>query len=211
VSRKRLFIVGVSSLAREIESFIDTFDKDNWEIQGFLQLFDGPSPLEGYPSDYSILGGWNTYPLNMEDRCLLAITQFDWKEKVYNGLKSKTNIISYISPHAWVGKFSSIGPGCLITGASRLSCNVKLGKVIFINGGTQIGHDVVIGDYSTIYSQVQIGGKCLIGERVSIGSCAVIMPGIKIGDGATVGTGSVVIKNVKPGVTVFGNPAKSIM
>jgi acetyltransferase-like isoleucine patch superfamily enzyme len=37
------------------------------------------------------------------------------------------------------------------------------------------------------------------------------MPGIKIGDGATVGTGSVVIKNVKPGVTVFGNPAKSIM
>jgi serine acetyltransferase len=42
-------------------------------------------------------------------------------------------------------------------------------------------------------------------------ACGVsIAPSKKIGDGATIGIGSVVISNVKPGVTVFGNPAKKI-
>ena len=35
-------------------------------------------------------------------------------------------------------------------------------------------------------------------------------PSTKIGDGAYVGIGSVVLRRVKPGVKVFGNPAKVV-
>ena len=34
------------------------------------------------------------------------------------------------------------------------------------------------------------------------------VPGARIGDGATIGAGSVVLRDVRPGVTMFGNPAK---
>lgn len=208
--RNEVYIVGATSSGREIESYIDTFDKDRWKILGFLHSYTGASPLDSYPSDYRILGSWESYPLSKTDNCILAIPDIVWKKKAYTYLNDMVSIITYISPHSRVGKFCHLGEGSILVSSATLSSNVHVGRMVYINGGTQIGHDTIVGDYSTIFSQVQIGGKCVIGEGVTIGSCAVLRPGVKIGDGATIGTGSVVIRNVKPGVTVFGNPAKTI-
>jgi maltose O-acetyltransferase len=49
-----------------------------------------------------------------------------------------------------------------------------------------------------------------IGNDVVIGAGAIILPGVKIGDGAIVGAGSVVMSDVPAGMTVFGNPARSV-
>ncbi len=210
--RKKLFIVGAANFGRELESAIEITPADAllWNIQGYLHTNSGKSPLEGYPSDYNILGSWEDYPLTKDDHCLIAVTQADWKLKIYRHLKAKTNIVTYVNATARIGKFNQIGEGSIVAAYSVLSANVKLGILVFVNGGTQVGHDTVIGDYTTLFARVQVGGGCIIGENVTIGSCAVLIPGIKIGDGATVGTGSVVIRDVKPGVTVFGNPAKTV-
>lgn len=210
MDRMKVYIVGATSSGREIESYIDTFDRDRWEIIGFLLSYPGKSPLDGVPSDYGVVGSWGDHEFEKGDNCILAIPDIVWKERAFEFLRDKVNIVTYLSPHSRVGKFSKAGVGSILFGAASLSCNVSLGKVVYINGGTQIGHDVRIGDYTTVFSQVQIGGRCIIGNRVKIGSCAVILPGVTIGDDAVIGTGSVVIRNVKPGTTVFGNPAKII-
>jgi sugar O-acyltransferase (sialic acid O-acetyltransferase NeuD family) len=210
MSRMKVYLIGATSAGRELESIIDTIDYERWELIGFLHSYAGESPLCDKPSDYRILGSWDSYPLKRNDNCILAIPDIVWKKRAYNFLRDRAKIVTYVSPLSRIGKFSQVGEGSILVSTAVLSCNVHIGKMVYINGGTQIGHDTIVGDYSTIFSQVQIGGKCVIGEGVTIGSCAVLRPGVKIGDGATIGTGSVVIRNVKPGVTVFGNPAKTI-
>ena len=207
-----VYLLGATHLGRELESAIDNspIPYKQYSILGYLHKLMGDSPLDKYPSDYTILGSWEDYPLDKSSNFILAVADPHWKKILYDHLAGKCNLISFVHYTARIGKFCQIAEGSLVTTYSVISTNVKLGKAVFVNGGSQVGHDVVIGDYTTLYSRVQVGGGCQIGSNVVIGSCATILPGIKIGDGATIGTGSVVIRNVKPGVTVFGNPAKRL-
>ena len=86
--------------------------------------------------------------------------------------------------------------------------NVTLGNHVMLNTHSSIGHDAVLQDYTCVMSYVDITGCCQIGKKVFLASGCHMTPGTKIGDGAYVGIGSVVLRKVKPGVKVYGNPAK---
>lgn len=211
-SKRKLYILGASHLGRELESWLKLIPQNqrNWELAGFLHSFDNKSPLDDYPSDYTILGRWEDYPLTINDYCIISVADCTWREKIYLYLKGKVTFFTFIAPSAIIGKFTTIGEGFLICPNCTISTNVKLGNSVFINCGSQIGHDVTIGDSSSVMSQVEIGGGCKIGKRVFIGSNATIIPNMTIEDDSIIGAGSVVIKRVKSGMTVFGNPAKEI-
>jgi sugar O-acyltransferase (sialic acid O-acetyltransferase NeuD family) len=210
--KRKLFIIGASSLGREIESWLELIpsEKRDWEIAGFLHSFKEKSPLEGYSSSYSILGSWEDYPLSKEDYCLIAVSNPLWRKKLYLYLENKSTLFTFIAPNATIGKYNKIGDGSIICPNSIISTNVNLGKCVFINFGSQIGHDVNIGDFTSIMTNIDIAGNCTIGSEVFIGSNSVIIPKIKVEENSVIGVGSVVINNVKKGTTVFGNPAKVI-
>ena len=106
-------------------------------------------------------------------------------------------------------KYAEIGEGVVVTPRSNINANAVVGNFVSVLG-SGIGHDAVVGDFSTLSGRCSINGHVNIGKLVYVACGVSIAPAKKIGDGATVGIGSVVISNIKPGVTVFGNPAKKI-
>lgn len=108
--------------------------------------------------------------------------------------------------------------------------NIRLGKGAFLNFNciildvavveigerTQIGPGVQLltADHPkdpTVRRQgLEFGRPITIGRDVWIGGGALILPGVTVGDGAVIGAGSVVTRNVPPGVTVVGNPARTL-
>lgn len=210
--KHNLFIIGASNFGREMESWLNLIapSERDWELKGYLHYFKEKSPLDGYPSDYEIVGDWRDYNLTKNDYCILAVADCLWKERIYNQLKSKTRFYTYIAPGVILGKSNVFGEGTIVCPGSIITTNVVIGNCVTINIGTQIGHDSIIGDFTSIMPNVDMGGKVNVGKKVFIGTKATIIPNMVIEDGATVGAGSVVLKKVKRSTTVFGNPAKLI-
>lgn len=207
--KRDLYIIGASHLGRELESWLELIpeQKRDWKIKGFLHTFSDKSPLEGYPSDFQILGEWENYPLTKDDYCIISIADVTWRKKIYQHLKDTVTFFTYIAPNTTIAKFVEIGEGAFICPQCILATHVHVGNNVFINCITQIGHDTIIGDHSSIMADVAIGGNCVIGESVFIGSNSAIIPEMIIEDQATVGVGSVVIRKVRKNTSVFGNPA----
>jgi sugar O-acyltransferase (sialic acid O-acetyltransferase NeuD family) len=211
-NNRNLYLIGASYFGREMESWLELIPKEkrDWKLAGYLHSYNGDSPLQGYPTDFNILGDLETYPLSPKDYCLITIADCYWKEKIYIALKEKVTFFTYIAPNAIVGKYNTIGTGSIICPNCVVTTNVSLGKCTILNIGTQIGHDVTIGDFSSLMANVDLGGHVTIGKSVFIGSNATIIPKMKVEDSSIIGAGSVVIKKVKTGTSVFGNPAKKI-
>lgn len=108
--------------------------------------------------------------------------------------------------------------------------NLHLADLVYMNVGctvldtapVHIGHNTMFGPYVQIYTAqhhkdrvkraagLEIALPVTIGTDVWIGGGAIIMPGVTIGHGAIVGAGSVVTRDVPAGLTVVGNPARSM-
>lgn len=104
---------------------------------------------------------------------------------------------------ATVGRYSSIGPECLIGGLGRhptayfstspLTYSPKNAVSVAIGGATQdIGY--------------QETGPVVIAEDVWIGARCIIVDGVTIGRGSIVGANTVVTKNIPPYSVVYGSP-----
>lgn len=207
---RRLFIVGAGEFGREVESWLEESSNSerDWNIHGYLD--DNELALDGYPSDYRILGRPLDYSFLEEDLVVLAIAEPSVKEKLYYALKSRVNFLTFVANDLLLGKFNEIGEGSIICPRCIITTNVKIGKCVTVNVGTNLGHDVEIGDFSSIMGRVSLNGGVTIGSGVFVGSKATIIPKIHVGNNALVGAGSVVIKRVKSNTTVFGNPARLI-
>ena len=108
-----------------------------------------------------------------------------------------------------------IGEGSLLCPFSCLTSNIKIGKFFHANIYSYVAHDCIIGDYVTFAPGVKCNGNIHIEDYAYIGTGAVIKQGtpdkpLVIGKGAIVGMGAVVTKSVPAGVTVVGNPAKTL-
>jgi sugar O-acyltransferase (sialic acid O-acetyltransferase NeuD family) len=207
---KNLFIIGAGDLGREIESWFDLYSPDNvkYKIAGYLD--DDPKALDGYPSDYKILGSIDDFVPAKNDWIILAIANPETKEKLYRKLENRANFYTFIPKNAIIGKNVEIDKGSIILPNSIISTNVKIGKCVIINIGSQIGHDVIIDDFSSLMANVDLGGGVHLGKKVFIGSNATIIPNISISENVKVGAGSIVINSIRKAQTIFGNPAKKI-
>ena len=203
-----LIFLGAGGLAREITSW-NNLSKNKFKIIGYMDDF--------YNADQSNSFGLNVFgkiefdKFSEKTKAICAISKCSKKEDLF--IQSEIHQFkfqNYIHSTCLIGERTSYGKGIVMLPYSIISCDAKIGDLVFINNGTQIGHDVVIGNFTSIMANVDIGGNAQIGKNVFIGSNAVILPSVKIPDNTIVGAGSVVIRSIKQAGTYFGNPAKKI-
>ena len=207
MGKRSLYIVGGGDFGREVETHLDRVPEGdrNWRIAGFLD--DNPSSLEGYPSDYKVVGSVSDYQFQVGDLAIIAVATPKVKRGLFEILRRKVKLLTFISPDAIVGKFTKIGEGCILGPRVVIGPNVILGDGVCVNTGSMIGHDTAIGDFSSLMANNNIAGKCRVGEEVYFASTVTVIPSRSICDGALIGAGSVVIRDIKERRTVFGNPA----
>lgn len=207
MEKRSLYIVGGGDFGREMETHLDRLPEcgRDWRIAGFLD--DNPSSLEGYPSDYRVVGSVSDYQFQSGNLAIIAVATPNVKRSLFDSLRRKVKLFTFISPDAIIGKFTQIGEGCIIGPRVVIGPNVTLGDAVFVNSGSMIGHDVAIGSFSSLMANNNIAGNCRVGEEVYFASTVTVIPSLSICDGAFIGAGSVVIRDIKERRTVFGNPA----
>lgn len=207
---RRLFIVGAGGFGRELEGHLEQAAPANrsWSIAGYLD--DNPHALEGYPSDYEIVGPVSGFEFQQHDLAIVAVAKPSAKRAIFDAIAGRVELLTYVAPDANIGKFVRLGRGCIVGPRVVIGPNVTLGDGVFVNSGSMIGHDTTIGRYASFMANNNIAGGCTIGDEVFAASTVTIIPERSICDGAYLGAGSVVIQNVRERRTVFGNPAKYI-
>lgn len=203
-----IIVLGAGGLAKEITSW-NNLSKTKYNIIGYLDDFYNADQSNSY--GLNVLGKIVFDKFSEKTKGICAITNCSKKEDLY--IQSEIHQFkfqNYIHSTCLIGERTLYGKGIVMLPYSIISCDAKIGDLVFINNGTQIGHDVAIGNFTSIMANVDIGGSAQIGNNVFIGSNAVILPGVKIPDNTIVGAGSVVIRSIKQVGTYFGNPAKKI-
>ena len=208
MAKKKLYIIGAGDFGREMESWLALLPGffDEWDIVGYLD--QNSKALDGFPSDYKIVGNSDEFQFGPDDYAILCVSGTRAKRFIAGRLKNRVKFFSYIAPNAIIGKFNKFGEGVIIAPNCIVSTNVKIGDFVTVNIGTQLGHDVQIGNFSSLMANVDLGGHVKIGEDVFIGSNATLIPGISVEDNIRIGAGSIVVRNLKRTGTYFGNPAK---
>ena len=210
MKKRNLYIVGAGDFGREMESHLDRVPESEraWRVAGYLD--DNPEALDGYPSDFKVLGSPRDFQFRTSDLAIVAIATPDVKRGMVEAIRDRVELFTYVSSDALIGKFTKIGKGCIIGPRVIIGPNVILGDAVFINSGSMIGHDVTVGSFSSFMANNNIAGRCRIGEAAYFASTVTVIPGRSICDGAFIGVGSVVIWNIKERRTVYGNPARYI-
>ena len=119
------------------------------------------------------------------------------REKKYYELSSlDIELVSLISPTAYVSASAEIAKGVNIMHHALININVRIGENTIINSQSLVEHDSFIGSHCHISTGVKINGGVNIGNNTFIGSGTVIHEGITIGNNVIVGAGSVIDRNL---------------
>lgn len=208
---KHLVIIGARGYGRIVYNIaIDCIlNGADFDIKGFLD--DKSDALEGMKGYPPILGPVEEYNIQEDDIFICALGEVKYKKKYAEIILNKGGeFVSLVSPKATIMTNVHIGSGCIIGGQSTVGCDTILGQFVTILGYACIGHDVVVEDWSHIGAYCFMGGFSKLEEGATMQTGAKLIPHKKVGRFALVGAGSLCIRNVKPGITVFGNPAKEI-
>ena len=205
---RNLIIVGAGGFGRELIQWINDINRVNpiWNVIGFLD--DTDDPLAGKKCPYSVIGTIKDWEIKKNQYYAIAIANPKNKETVVNYLEQLgAEFVSIIHPSAKIADNALLGKGLIVYPDAKIGPDTRIGNYVTLLSSS-IGHDAIVGDYTTISSCCDITGGVKLGKRAFLASHSTIVPKLIIGDDAYVGAGSVVLKNIKPGVKVFGNPAK---
>ena len=109
----------------------------------------------------------------------------------------------------------NLGEGAILSPFVTITSNVRIGRHFHANLYSHVEHDCRIGDFVTFAPGVRCNGNIVIHDYAYLGAGCILRQGkpglpLEIGKSAVVGMGAVVTKSVPPGVTVVGNPAKTL-
>lgn len=117
-------------------------------------------------------------------------------------------LVSYVSPNAYVANNVDIGWNCLVLEDNTIQPFVHIGNGVTLWSGNHIGHHAQIGDYAFISSHVVISGGVKVGEQTFIGVNATTTDHIAIGARCVIGAGSLIAKDVPDECVIVAKPAK---
>lgn len=208
---KNLIIIGARGYGREVFNLATQCagNKIEYTIKGFLD--DKKDALSGFNYPVGILSSVEDYIIEPNDVFVCALGSVEYKKKYVEIIKNKGGeFINLVHPTVVLHNNISLGEGLIMFGYSGISNECVVGDFVTFQAYSIIGHDCKVGNWCHINAYSFLGGYAELEDEVTLHTRATILPGVKVGKGAIVGTGSIVIKNVKPGITVYGNPAKEL-
>ena len=208
---KNLIIIGARAYGREIYNLATQcteYNKD-WVFKGFLD--EDKSALDATAYNLKILSSVEEYVIEKDDVFICALGSVSAKKKYAGIIADKGGeFINLIHPTAIIYEFVKLGKGIIICCFAFISTECVIDDFVTIQPFNTLGHDCRIGKWSHLNAYAIATGYVVLEEEVTLHTRVTIIPKLRIGKGAIVGAGSIVIKNVKPGITVFGNPAKEL-
>ncbi len=208
---KHLIIIGAGGYGREMygAALGAIGYGTEFDVRGYLDArADALNGFKGYPP---ILGAPDTYTIHEDDVFITALGDLESRRRCVQALEARgATFLSIIHRTAFLGPNVTVGVGSFIAPNVVLTADIQVGHHAAVFHNTSIGHDSVLADYTHVYAQCSLGGSVKIEEGASVYPGAVIVPRRTIGAGSVVGAGSTVILNVRPGISVFGTPAKPI-
>lgn len=120
------------------------------------------------------------------------------------------SLATVVHPSAIVSSRAFIGAGSVVFPGAVINIGARLGKAVIINTAATVDHDGRIGDGAHISPGAHLAGAVTVGRGSWIGIGAAVREGVTIGHQVCVGAGAVVVKSVDDGLTVVGNPARSL-
>ena len=198
---KKLILLGGGDLAREIESYICTYNEMPYRLISHSSSVNPSAIIPNYINIDEII--------NLTDRPegLICVGSPLIKEQIDKSFAPYVQYINYISKTAiCTSKIDS--EGVILNPGSTTTINVTLGNHVLIQNNSVVGHDCSIGDYSTISPLAVIGGHTSIGKRCYIGSGAFIKEKLYICDDVIIGGNASVVKDIDVPGTYVGVPAK---
>jgi sugar O-acyltransferase (sialic acid O-acetyltransferase NeuD family) len=210
MNKLKLFIVGCGNVGGFVAYNFDNFNKENLEIQGFL---DDDSQKHGKVFfGYPVLGGIGLLENeNQKVAVVIGIADPVIKKNVKERI-ILPNIIfpALVSKDAWISNEVTIGDGSVIYPGVTIDYHVVIGDFVLVNKNCSLGHDSKLSRFSTLAPGVCLAGFTYLEECVNIGINAATKQNVHIGKGAIIGGMSMVIKDMPENITAVGVPARII-
>jgi len=115
-----------------------------------------------------------------------------------------------IHPSAAVAHDVVVNGGTVIMAGASINSSSVIGANVIVNTGATVDHDCILSDGVHISPGANLAGGVVVGTNAHIGIRASVIQRIKIGADTIVGAGAVVIRDVPAGITVVGNPARTL-
>jgi sugar O-acyltransferase (sialic acid O-acetyltransferase NeuD family) len=209
MSIRRLYVYGAGGMGREVFELARTVNaaEQRWDWIGFVDDISttaGGSPVAGT--------GELLLQSSSATDVAMGITDPAARRRLVTYL-AKNRCLHFpvlVHPQAYVSPGALLSQGVIIQWGCWVSTDVVLADFSFLNVACCIGHDVSIGKYTSLMTTVDLGGHVQVGDCCYFGAKSTVVPGIRIGGDARIGAGSLVVQNVADGLTVMGNPARTI-
>jgi acetyltransferase EpsM len=115
-----------------------------------------------------------------------------------------------VHPSAIVLASATLADGIMLCPGAIVGSAATVGRHALINTGAIVEHDCIIEEGVSLSPGVRMAGRVRIGRAAFIGTGATLNPRITIGERAIVGSGALVTRDVRPGMLVFGVPAREV-
>ena len=208
----RVVFVGAGDHGRGVLEILKTRMRagEPWEAVGFIDDAPSAPDVDGVP----VLGdvAWLVSNLGEVDaKVMLAIASPSGKASIAERLApAEPTYATLIHPHSAIAPSVTLEPGVVVGAGAVVVYEATIARHVTVNLNATIGHHVHLGAFSTVAPGANLLGKVTIGDGTQVHANAVILPGLSVGTNATIGAGAVVLRDVESGVTVFGNPARTV-
>jgi len=176
-------------------------------------FFDDAWPSRSSVGRWSVVGTTETLLCSITDFDTVIVAIGDNRirlEKYALLIAANAPLATLVHPAAVVSDFAQIGMGSVICAGAIVNVDAVLGAAVIVNTGATVDHDCRLADGIHIAPGAHLSGDVDVGVGSWIGVGACVKQGIHIGSGVMVGAGAVVVSDIPDGVTVVGNPARSI-
>lgn len=208
---KKLVIIGAGGMGRSVYCIAKGCIGYGTEfvVKGFID--DDLSQLDNFEGYKPVLGTIDDYVIEEDDVFVCSIGDTKTKKIICEKLKARgAKFQTLIHKTAIVRQNAKIGDGCIIADFASVGADCTIGENSLVQTFAIAAHDCKIGNYVRIDTHATCVGGVVIEDTATIHTSAVVSHNVVVGEGATVAALSFVIKKVKPGITVYGNPAKTL-
>ncbi|WP_443113634.1 acetyltransferase [Herbaspirillum seropedicae] len=120
-------------------------------------------------------------------------------------------LATLIHPRAWISPGAQLGAGTVAMAGAVVNVGAVLGDACIVNTGATVDHDCMLADGVHLSPGAHLAGNVSVGACSWLGIGCVTRQGIRIGTHVVAGAGAVVVADIADGLTVVGNPARSLL